>query len=161
MTALVPPTGSLNSKMVIAGEKCWLGMFFSLVAAGILLVGGCSSSGLRTEQISHFPPAGMCRVAVLPFVNETDFNVGDVLSPITPVYIPVGDINLDAMILMKLRSLGVFVTGVMYPVVPKGVVLFRMIPTAAHSDEDIDITLNAFRKVRDSLKLDLKTGKRG
>ena len=92
---------------------------------------------------------------------ELGFNVGDVASPITPVYIPVGNINLGAMILMKLRSLGVFVTGVVYPVVPKGVVLFRMIPTAAHSDEDIEITLNAFRKVRDDLKLDLKTGKRG
>jgi len=92
---------------------------------------------------------------------DLGFNVGDVPSPITPVYIPVGDINLGAMILMKLRSLGVFVTGVMYPVVPKGVVLFRMIPTAAHSDEDIEFTVNAFRKVRDEMKLDLKTGKRG
>ena len=92
---------------------------------------------------------------------ELGYNVGDVASPITPVYVPVADINLGAMILMKLRSLGVFVTGVVYPVVPKGTVLFRMIPTAAHTDEDIKLTLNAFQKVRDDLKLDLKTGKRG
>ena len=92
---------------------------------------------------------------------ELGYNVGDVASPITPVYVPVGDINLAAVILMKLRSLGVFVTGVAYPVVPKGIVLYRMIPTAAHSDEDIEFTINAFRKVRDDMKLDLKTGKRG
>jgi glycine C-acetyltransferase len=92
---------------------------------------------------------------------ELGFDVGDVPSPIAPVYVPVADINLGAMILMKLRSLGVFVTGVMYPVVPKGTVLFRMIPTAAHSNEDIEITISAFRKVRDDLKLDLKSGKRG
>ena len=72
----------------------------------------------------------------------------------------MGSINLGAMILMKLRSLGVFVTGVIYPVVPKGIVLFRMIPTAAHTDEDIELTINAFRQVRDDMKLDLKTGKR-
>ena len=92
---------------------------------------------------------------------ELGYNVGDVPSPITPVYVPIADYNLAAMILMKLRSLGVFVTGVAYPVIPKGIILYRMIPTAAHSDEDIEITLNAFRKVRDDMKLDLKTGKRG
>ena len=92
-------------------------------------------------------------------LKELGFNVGEVASPITPVYIPVGDINLGAMILMKLRSLGVFVTGVVYPVVPKGIVLFRMIPTAAHSDEDIEFTVDAFRKVRDNMKLDLNAGK--
>ena len=92
---------------------------------------------------------------------ELGYNVGDVLSPITPVYVPIADYNLAAMILMKLRSLGVFVTGVAYPVIPKGIILYRMIPTAAHTDDDIEQTLNAFRKVRDDMKLDLKTGKRG
>jgi len=90
---------------------------------------------------------------------ELGYNVGDVPSPIAPVYVSIEDINVAAMILMKLRSLGVFVTGVAYPVVPKGVLLYRMIPTAAHTDEDIEITLNAFRKVRDDMKLDLKKGK--
>lgn len=92
-------------------------------------------------------------------LSELGYNIGNVPSPITPVYVPVGDIQIGALILMKLRSLGVFVTGVIYPVVPKGIVLFRMIPTAAHTDEDIEITVDAFRKVRDDLKLDLETGK--
>lgn len=93
-------------------------------------------------------------------LSELGYNIGDVPSPITPVYVPIGDMSLGAIILMKLRSLGVFVTGVIYPVVPKGIVLFRMIPTAAHTDDDIELTIKAFRQVRDELKLDLKTGKR-
>ena len=39
--------------------------------------------------------------------------------------------------------------------VPPGVVLFRMIPTAAHTEDDVDRTLEAFRAMRDTMKLDL------
>jgi glycine C-acetyltransferase len=61
-------------------------------------------------------------------------------------------------IITKMRELGVFITGVIHPVIPKGLVLFRMIPTASHNDEDIQTTISAFRKVRDELKLNLGTG---
>jgi glycine C-acetyltransferase len=88
-------------------------------------------------------------------LTELGYDIGDVPSPITPVYVPVGDITLGAMILMKLRELGVFATGVIYPVVPKGLVMYRMIPTAAHTDEDVEKTIDAYRVVRDELKLDL------
>jgi glycine C-acetyltransferase len=52
---------------------------------------------------------------------------------------------------------GVFVSAVSYPVVPRGVILFRMIPTAAHSEEDVDHTLGAFKEMRDTMRLDLST----
>ncbi|MFQ6069178.1 MAG: aminotransferase class I/II-fold pyridoxal phosphate-dependent enzyme [Candidatus Aminicenantales bacterium] len=90
-------------------------------------------------------------------LRNLGYNVGDVPSPITPVYVPVGDITLGGMIVIKLRQMGVFVTGVIYPVVPKGIVLFRMIPTAAHTDEDVEETIEAFRKVRDELNLSLNS----
>ena len=93
-------------------------------------------------------------------LRNLGYNVGDVPSPITSVYVPVGDVTLGGMIIIKLRQVGVFVTGVIYPVVPKGIGLFRMIPTAAHTDEDIDTTLDAFRMVRDELKLDLKSAEK-
>ncbi|HXH18399.1 MAG TPA: pyridoxal phosphate-dependent aminotransferase family protein [Chitinophagales bacterium] len=83
------------------------------------------------------------------------YNVGDVPSPIVPVYVPMGDLQVGMQIVIRLRELGVFVTGVTYPVVPKGVILFRMIPTAAHSDEEVDATINAYKQVRDELKLNL------
>jgi glycine C-acetyltransferase len=87
------------------------------------------------------------------------YEVGDVLSPLISVYVPAGDINLAMAIIKSLRDLGIFITGVTYPVVPRGIILFRMVPTASHTDEDIESTIRAFRKVRDDLKLNLETAK--
>ena len=88
-------------------------------------------------------------------LREVGYNVGDVPSPITPVYVPAGDMQIGMKMITSLREMGIFITGVMYPVVPKGIILFRMIPTASHTDEDIDTTVKAFGKVRDDLKLQL------
>jgi glycine C-acetyltransferase len=84
------------------------------------------------------------------------YDIGDTASPITPVYVPAGSEQM-AMSMMRLlrEDFGIFVSGVTYPVVPPGVVMFRMIPTAAHSDQDVDQTVEAFRQMRDRLKLDL------
>jgi glycine C-acetyltransferase len=83
------------------------------------------------------------------------YRVGESESPITPVYVPAGDVNVGKQLVTSLRDSGVFVNGVMYPVVPKGIILCRMIPTASHSEEDIAITVEAFRKVRDDMGLKL------
>jgi glycine C-acetyltransferase len=84
------------------------------------------------------------------------FDIGDTVTPITPVYVPAGSLQTAmAMIRMLREDYGVFVSGVTYPVVPPGVVMFRMIPTAAHSEQDVEVTLAAFRGMRDRLKLDL------
>jgi glycine C-acetyltransferase len=87
------------------------------------------------------------------------YEVGDVLSPLISVYVPAGDINLAMAIIKSLRDLGIFITGVIYPVVPRGIILFRMVPTASHTDDDIERTIAAFRKVRDDLKLNLEAAK--
>ena len=84
------------------------------------------------------------------------YDIGDTRSPITPVYVPTGDERTAmGMIRMLREDFGVFVSGVTYPVVPRGVVMFRLIPTAAHADEDVDWTVEAFKKLRDRMKLDL------
>jgi glycine C-acetyltransferase len=89
---------------------------------------------------------------------ELGFDLGDTESPITPVYVVAGDETMAMSMMSLLREQhGVFVSAVTYPVVPRGVVLFRMIPTAAHSDEDVDLTVAAFARMRDALKLDLST----
>ena len=72
------------------------------------------------------------------------------------MYVPAGDIDIAMKIIASLRESGIFITGVMYPVVPKGVVVLRMIPTASHTEEDIAQTVAAFGKVRDALRLDLE-----
>ena len=87
---------------------------------------------------------------------ELGYDIGDTQSPITPVYVPAGDVETGMAMLRILREdYGVFVSGVMYPVVPPGIALFRMIPTASHTDEDVARTLDAFKNLRDRLKLDL------
>jgi glycine C-acetyltransferase len=89
-------------------------------------------------------------------LKELGYDLGSTESPITPVFVPAGDLELAEQMVRYLREEhGVFVSGVTYPVVPKGIVLFRMIPTAAHTDEDVDRTLAAFRGLRDSLALPL------
>jgi glycine C-acetyltransferase len=84
------------------------------------------------------------------------FDLGGTRSAITPVYVPAGDTETaEAMVRFLRERHGVFVSGVLYPVVPRGIVLFRIIPTAAHSDEDVARTLEAFRDLRDTLGLRL------
>ena len=84
------------------------------------------------------------------------YDIGDTESPITPVYVPAGSEQIAmGMIKMLREDYGVFVSGVTYPVVPREVVMFRMIPTASHSDEDVDMTVEAFKKMRDRMNLDL------
>jgi len=87
-------------------------------------------------------------------LRELGFDLGNTASPVTPVYIPTSDLETSIRFIHKMRDeKGIFISGVMYPVVPKGVLLARMIPTAVHTDEDIEETLKAFREVRDEMGL--------
>jgi glycine C-acetyltransferase len=89
-------------------------------------------------------------------LKELGYDIGDTVTPITPVYVPAGKVETAmAMIKMLREEYGIFVSGVMYPVVPPGVVMFRMIPTALHTEEDVEKTLIGFRGLREGMKLDL------
>ncbi len=89
-------------------------------------------------------------------LTELGYDIGDTRSPVTPVYVPAGDVETGMAMLRMLREdYGIFVSGVTYPVVPPGIVLFRMIPTASHTEEDVAKTLEAFKNLRDRMKLDL------
>ncbi len=92
-------------------------------------------------------------------LKNLGFEIGDVPSPLCPVYVPAGDVPLGMAIIKGMRDQGIFITGVVYPVVPKGILLFRMVPTASHTDEDIERTIAAFKNVRDGLKLNLSSAK--
>ena len=83
------------------------------------------------------------------------FYVGDVKSPIIPVFVPGGDPKIGMEWILFLRNKGIFTTAVMYPVIPKNFVEFRIIPTADHTDEDVEKTLEAFKCLRDEMKMDL------
>ena len=84
-------------------------------------------------------------------LKERGFNIGDTNTCITPVYLE-GSIP-EAMIMVNdLReNYGIFLSIVVYPVIPKGIILLRMIPTASHTLADIDETLAAFEAIREKL----------
>ncbi len=82
-------------------------------------------------------------------LQKIGYNVLPSESPVTPV-LTQGSTELCQDIMRKLREEhGVFVSGVAYPVVPRGIVLIRLIPTAAHNDEHIEKTLDAFAAIKD------------
>jgi len=88
-------------------------------------------------------------------LRDIGFFVGDVKSPIIPVFVPGGDPKIGMYWIQYLRSKGIFTTAVVYPVIPKNFVMFRIIPTAIHDDEDVQKTLDAFKSLRDENKMDL------
>jgi glycine C-acetyltransferase len=85
-------------------------------------------------------------------LRERGFDLGTTQSCVTPVYLK-GSIP-EAMALVKdLReNFGIFCSIVVYPVIPKGLILLRLIPTATHTLEDVKITLDAFDAIRSRLE---------
>lgn len=85
-------------------------------------------------------------------LRKRGFDLGTTQTCVTPVYLK-GSIP-EAMALVKdLReNFGVFCSIVVYPVIPKGLILLRLIPTASHTMQDIEETLNAFSAIRERLE---------
>ncbi|RYZ50272.1 MAG: aminotransferase class I/II-fold pyridoxal phosphate-dependent enzyme [Sphingobacteriales bacterium] len=79
------------------------------------------------------------------------FNIGDTNTCVTPVYLE-GSIPEAMMLVNDLReNYNIFLSIVVYPVIPKGIILLRMIPTASHTLADIEETLDAFDAIREKL----------
>ncbi|MCU0351078.1 MAG: pyridoxal phosphate-dependent aminotransferase family protein [Flavobacterium sp.] len=85
-------------------------------------------------------------------LKEKGFNIGDTNTCVTPVYLE-GSIPEAMVMVNDLReNYGIFLSIVVYPVIPKGIILLRMIPTASHTLEDINETLTAFEAIREKLE---------
>lgn len=85
-------------------------------------------------------------------LRDAGFDLGATESCVTPVFLQ-GTTALASNVAMDLReNYSIFCTAIIYPVVPKGVILLRLIPTAMHTLEDVDYTIKAFIEV--SKKLD-------
>jgi glycine C-acetyltransferase len=83
---------------------------------------------------------------------ERGLNIGVTASCVTPVYLQ-GQPEEAASLVHDLReNHGIFCSVVVYPVVPRGMIILRLIPTALHTDEDIRITLDAFGSIAEKLK---------
>lgn len=84
-------------------------------------------------------------------LKERGFDIGNTNSPVTPIYMK-GDVPEATQMVMDLReNYKIFCSIVVYPVIPKGDIIYRIIPTAAHSDADIEETLKAFEECKAKL----------
>ncbi|HAN37394.1 MAG TPA: 8-amino-7-oxononanoate synthase [Chitinophagaceae bacterium] len=79
------------------------------------------------------------------------FDIGKTDSPVTPIYMKGGVEEATAMVMDLRENYGIFCSIVVYPVIPKGHIIYRLIPTAAHSDADIEETLIAFTETKAKL----------
>ena len=84
-------------------------------------------------------------------LKEKGFDIGNTDSPVTPVYMKGGVEEATAMVMDLRENYGVFASIVVYPVIPKGHIIYRLIPSAAHTDDDIEKTLNAFDETKKKL----------
>lgn len=84
-------------------------------------------------------------------LTEAGFDIGNTNSPVTPVYLN-GTISEATQLVQDLReNYNVFCSMVVYPVVPKGVIILRLIPTAIHTMDDVDYTITVFKSIRENL----------
>ncbi len=84
-------------------------------------------------------------------LKDRGFNIGNTQSPVTPVFLNGGP-QEGANLAHDLReNFNIFCSVVTYPVVPKGVIIIRLIPTAIHTLEDVNYTLEAFSKIKEKL----------
>jgi glycine C-acetyltransferase len=85
-------------------------------------------------------------------LRERGFEIGTTNTPVTPVLMHGGLFDATQLIYDMRENYGVFCSVVVYPVVPKGTIILRIIPTAAHTDADIDRTLEVFSLLRTKLE---------
>jgi glycine C-acetyltransferase len=84
-------------------------------------------------------------------LTKAGLNIGVTESPVTPVYLS-GSVAEGTQVTMDLReNYNIFCSIVVYPVIPKGQLLLRLIPTAMHTLEDVEYTVNAFKEVAKKL----------
>jgi glycine C-acetyltransferase len=85
-------------------------------------------------------------------LREAGFDLGRTESPVTPVFLK-GSLEQTTQIISDLRkNYGIFTSVVIYPVVPRGVIMLRIIPTAVHTMDDVNYTIQSFREVKRKLE---------
>jgi len=81
-------------------------------------------------------------------LREAGLDLGKTESPVTPVFMKCALTQVTQLIYDLRENYNIFCSIVIYPVVPRDVVMLRLIPTAAHSLEDVKYTVNAFREIK-------------
>jgi len=85
-------------------------------------------------------------------LKEAGFNIGTTSTPVTPVVLN-GTVAESTHLTYDLReNYDIFCSIVVYPVIPKGLIILRLIPTAAHSLADVERTIKAFTEIKANLE---------
>ena len=84
-------------------------------------------------------------------LKERGFDIGKTDSVVTPVYMKGGVEEATLMVMDLRENYKIFCSIVVYPVIPKGHIIYRLIPTAEHTQEEIDLTLKAFSETKAKL----------
>jgi glycine C-acetyltransferase len=85
-------------------------------------------------------------------LRSAGFDIGDTVTPVTPVYLN-GTIHEATELVKDIReNHRIFCSMVVYPVVPKGIIILRLIPTAAHTLADVKKTIDVFKEIKENLE---------
>ncbi|MDX2197274.1 MAG: aminotransferase class I/II-fold pyridoxal phosphate-dependent enzyme [Cytophagales bacterium] len=85
-------------------------------------------------------------------LRDRGFNIGKTQSPVTPIFLNGNDYDAGHLVMDLRENYGLFCSMVIYPVVPKGVIMLRIIPTAVHTLDDVKYTIDVFEKILVKLK---------
>lgn len=120
-----------------------------------MVLGALKRLDMLQNQPEHKANLWKIATALQNGLKENGFNIGNTQSPVTPVYFS-GSVPEGTNVVIDLReNHNIFCSVVVYPVIPKDVLMLRVIPTAAHTLEDVNETIGVFKKI----KLNLEAGK--
>ena len=84
-------------------------------------------------------------------LRDAGFDLGRTNSAVTPVFMKGGVFEASNMVFDLRENYGIFCSMVVYPVIPKGEIILRLMPTAMHTLHDVEVTVDAFKKVYEKL----------
>jgi glycine C-acetyltransferase len=120
-----------------------------------MVIGALKRLDMLKNEPEHKAKLWQIATALQNGLRENGFNIGNTQSPVTPVYFS-GSVPEGTNVVIDLReNHNIFCSIVVYPVIPKDVLMLRVIPTAAHTLDDVKETIEVFKKI----KVNLAAGK--
>ncbi len=117
-----------------------------------MVIGALKRLELLRSQPEHKDKLWSIVTALQKGLVDAGLNIGNTNSPVTPVFLN-GGVPEATQITYDLReNYNIFCSIVAYPVIPKGLIMLRLIPTAIHTLEDVDYTVKTFAEVKQKLE---------
>ena len=117
-----------------------------------MVIGALKRLDMLKNQPEHREKLWTIVNALQQGLKAKGFDIGKSESPVTPVFLTCSIPEATNIVFDLRENYRIFCSMVIYPVVPKGVMMLRIIPTASHSLEDVEYTIKSFSEVLDKLK---------